>query len=333
MKRKFAALFCSLIAILGICFGFAACELPTLSPGGTGGGMTKPEESYKKVVFGQYPQTEVTAENDADNSIRNGLNEASGGVPTNSGAGGWKSYGYYIYGDVSNYMWYIDVDYEGNRYRGVYFASYRPYYTTNDSSAFNSNQDDNGYYTDKVYWFKYEPIEWRVLKESGGTALVLANVILDSQQYYHGHNSKMGSETIYPNNYKESDIRKWLNDTFLQTAFSASEMEKIQTTTVDNSAEDSVMSGSNIYACEDTEDKIFLLSYKEATWESVYGFTAASLDLKGTDYASSQGFSNEEWWLRTPTGDYSLNVSCVPKKSSYVYDTGIGVVPLMWIEI
>ena len=62
---------------------------------------------------------------------------------------------------------------------------------------------------DKAYDFKDEPIKWRVLKEAEGTYQVLTESVLDSHSY---------DDSIC--NYKESDIREWLNDDFYNNAFS-----------------------------------------------------------------------------------------------------------------
>ena len=108
------------------------------------------EQSYLRegnyIYFGEYPQTKVT-----DGSITNALRSAAGTLPTSSNSQAWTSYGYYINSSVSNYMWYIDLTYSGEKYRGVYFTSYRPYWTDEISSAGNSYQDDNGYSTSTVY--------------------------------------------------------------------------------------------------------------------------------------------------------------------------------------
>ena len=46
-------------------------------------------------------------------------------------------------------------------------------------------QDDSGYYTNTVYWFKFEPIKWKVLSESDGDAFLCADMIPDSQDFHH----------------------------------------------------------------------------------------------------------------------------------------------------
>ena len=280
------------------------------------------------ILFGSYPQTKVT-----DASIISAL----GGFDEST----WTSYGYYIEGQVSDYMCYIDKEYNGEKYRGVYFTSYRPYYCGNSSSASSSYQDDNGYVTSTVYWFKYEPIKWLIAEESDGTVTLVADMILDSQQYDYEANK----ETFGNNNYAESTIRAWLNKTFYNTAFNEMQQAIIQTTTIDNSVE-STGYGSNQYACENTSDKIFLMSYVEAdTW-----FTSDSArEKQGSDYAKSQELcvykgssysGNSYYWLRSPNSDYSYDARVVGYDGSidsYTYvdvdHSYYGVLPALVIEL
>ena len=231
-------------------------------------------------------------------------------------------------------MWYIDVENGGERYRGVYFTSYRPYYCGNSSSTGNTYQDDNGYTTSNIYWFKYEPISWTILNENNGTALILCDMIIDSQQFDYENGS-------YYNDYAESTVRKWLNETFYNTAFDELQKEIILTTTVDNSVASTGYS-SNSYACEDTEDKVFLLSYKELT---TYLTTNVSRTKRTTDYAQSQGaytstfLGNGYWWLRSPgSSDYfSYYARAVDYDgiilSNSVDITSYGVVPALQIQL
>ena len=188
-------------------------------------------------------------------------------------------------------------------------------------------------------YFKVEPIKWKVITDSySGKCLLLAEDILTANvPYYEGDTSRtIAGTTVYPNNYKYSTIRAYLNgkyesdDTqsktayenkgFLQTAFTAEAQNLIAVTTVDNSAASTTdsldHSGLHLgeakdYACADTKDKIFLLSIKEAT---SYGFPAYDRCGEGnarirktTDYAmanhavqySTAGYGGD-WWLRSP---------------------------------
>ena len=319
----------------------------------------------KKITFGSYPQTMVTNQVQAimlTNKYQNYLqykdSEGSEGAEEFYDVIEENFYEYYIDGKVSNFMEYVDIEENGEKYRGVRFTSYRPRSTISSSSAENSNQDDNGYTTGEVYWFKYEPISWTILSENttDGTALILCDMIIDSQAYQNeyeldsnsgnDYNTSSGVPSgTYANNYAHSTIRKWLNETFYNTAFSELQKQIILTTTVDNSVA-STGDRSNSYVCENTEDKIFLLSYAEAK-NSSYGLNStAARQKKTTDYAQAQGAStntstdyagNGWWWLRSTYSYSSGNVRGVfyvgDVLDNYVSDTGGGVVPALQIKL
>ena len=305
------------------------CDRCGISLGGNEPAVTN--DAYTRegdyIYFGSYPQTVVT-----DDRVKSGLTALAGDLPTAEDSKNWTSYGYYIEGEVVDYMWYIDLAYNEVKYRGVYFTSYRPDETHRLSKAANSQQDDNGYNVSTVYWFKYEPIKWRILSEANGEALILCEMIIDSREYCnfdeetqqtvkYSHNGGNG----YANNYALSDIRAWLNDTFYNTAFSALQKEYIKLTTVKNDLtsanpnSDPTFETRDKYVsflCEDTKDHIFLLSFQEAT-NDAYGYNPDMDNVADparekipTDYAKCQdvkvskdtgGVGNGMyWWLRTP---------------------------------
>ena len=287
------------------------------------------KEPYTKVdddtiLFGSYPQTEVT-----DSSLKTALDSLAGTTST-----GWTSYGYYISGTASGYMRYIDIKLDGEKYRGVYFDSYRSNYPDHSSSVKDTYQDDNDYVSGKIYWFKYEPISWTILTQESGKALILCDMIIDSQDFDYENGT-------YSNNYERSTIRSWLNDTFYNTAFNESQKEIILTTTVDNSAK-STGSDSNPYVCGDTNDDIFLLSYAEV---AKYLSTNELRIKKTTDYAKSQNactgttslyFGNGYWWLRSPSphlNNYEYYVDFDGSLYTYkAYYTLVGIVPALQIQ-
>ena len=73
---------------------------------------------------------------------------------------------------------------------------------------------------------------------------------------------------------------------------------------------------SNPYACENTNDKIFLLSYREVT-NSAYGFASNSSTydtarrMQTSDYSRASGvwmyYGNGCWWLRSPNNSSSYD--------------------------
>ena len=293
-----------------------------------------------KIYFGSYPQTKVT-----NSSLISKLNARTGAMPTSSNHGKWTSYGYYIGGSVQNYMWYMDLTEGEDRYRGIYFNAYRPssaYWPGAEDSY--SYQDDNGYYANTIYWFKYEPVEWEIIMEEDGTALIICEMVIDSQEYYHSYNEKtINGKTVYPNNYAESNIRAWLNDNFYNTAFTDLQKQIILTTEVDNSK---TSTNNSVIICENTNDNLFLLSYRELSF-TAYNITRTK---SPTDYAKAQGCRTSsngyaDWWSRSPSSYYYLYSSdfnsraityvtadgIIQREDNYPTNTHWGVVPALRI--
>ena len=238
--------------------------------------------------------------------------------------------------------------------------------------------DGNWYVEQGGNYYKVEPIVWRVLTDnynSTGNALLLAEKILTGGIPYYVSTSQrtIGSQTVHANNWQYSTIRAWLNgsyeasDTqdktytgkgFLQTAFTANAQALlIAETEVDNSAASTNPAsnpnlwnnGTNQYACDDTTDKIFLLSQKEAT-DNGYGFAAYNTSGTGntrirvtTDYAKATGAYQDSadgcggwWWLRSPVYNRESNARDILSDggaNNYinVHDAHGGVVPALCI--
>ena len=247
-------------------------------------------------------------------------------------------------GDVADEDGYY-LGSDGERYAKV-VADPHPYsssgYTFSDGSAVTRGN---------TYYFKVEPIRWRILSESDGSAFILADGIIANKAYDAGND----------NNYKNSDIRAWLNGEFLNSAFGEVAQSLIETTEVDNSAS-STGNSSNQFACENTFDKVFLLSCREVV-NSDYGFSSDDVDydtarwMTVSDYARSTGaymdtsisyFGCGDWWLRSPYEYYNYNgtyrsyyARLVNRYGSayysdyydYVYNDSNGVVPALNITL
>ena len=284
-------------------------------------------ESNGHIKFGFYPQTKVI-----DSSLINILNNKAGALPTSANSQAWASYKYYIEGKVSDFMWYVDVTNGNDKYRGVYFTSYRLGDAVDNSFNDKIYQSIYGYSTNTVYWFKYEPVSWTVLSRDDQTVFMCCDMVIDSQQFdYDGQHRN--------NNYAKSTMRKWLNETFYNIAFSEIQRQKILTTMVDNSAATTDRI-DNIHVCENTQDKIFLLSVQDVI-NIAYGFASdKGQDISRvksiTDYAKVQG-GNGNWWLRSPfCSSYSVTRRVSFRGnlgSSGVTDTVVGVVPALRIRL
>ena len=298
------------------------------------------KKEYEKMVFGYYPQSLET-----NGEVINNLNLAAGDLPTSDNKKNWSKYKY-IEGDNQNRnIWYIDLDTTNNGkydYRGFYFTEYR--IARDEFGGIRSNlsfQPSNGYSCGNVYWFKYEQIEWDIVEKKDGKAMLVANVILDSQWFNTGFwdEQEHNGGVSYSWDYKYSDIRKFLNEGFYNMAFDDSEKDLINCTLVDNSADSRPMP-DNRYHFEDCEDNVFLLSFTEAY--NYYVKTKNSL-VKGSDYAKAQGlrvYDNgcSSWYLRSynPSsyGGIILNMLYLGEIGVddliYIY---IGVRPALWINL
>ena len=142
-----------------------------------------------------------------------------------------------------------------------------------------------------------KPIEWIVMKKEGNQVLLLSKYVLDVKPY---------NEEFEDVTWETSDIRQWLNNEFNTTAFNKTEKAKIQTSLTKN--EDNSKYGTS--GGNDTEDKVFLLSEKEA--ETLFSNDDERI-AKVTGYAEKSGvYVNEEkvawWWLRSP-GRYSSSAA------------------------
>ncbi len=253
---------------------------------------------------------------------------------------------------------------DGEYYAKVTAMTYRSSYKYTDESATTSGA---------VRYFKVEPVKWKVLTTNyNGKALLLAEDILTANvPYYKSAGDRtISNNTVYPNNYKYSTIRAYLNgkyesdDTqgktafenkgFLQTAFTATAQSKIAETEVDNRKETTGYSESTYaadYACENTTDKIFLLSESEVINRD-YGFAAYNSRGRGnarirvtTDFAKANyAFQNNindgyggYWWLRSPSCKYSDYVPHVDDgghayTNYYVGYKEYGIVPALSIS-
>ncbi|MCR5782004.1 MAG: DUF6273 domain-containing protein [Clostridia bacterium] len=247
------------------------------------------------VIFGNYPQTRVT-----DPDLLETLNSKSLT---------WRYYNYFTNGEPELYMRYSDVTFAGERYRAVYFAHYRPWSTT--LSADYSDQIFNGYELKQVYWFKYEPVVWCVLDPDSG--LMMTESIIDSQPFHNYNYDGYGDsdQTHYASNWAYSSLRTWMNSDFFNTAF-GDEMDHIKYTVLETPGR-----YSSTYSVEETNDRVFPLTYADVTTES-YGFSSdnaagedAGRTAFGTDYAKCQGLyvdvstgnyysGASDWFLRTP---------------------------------
>ena len=265
--------------------------ISTVALGGISVSADDTEEEYNVgdiIEFGSYPQSRVD-----DEETITSLNAL---VSDDD----WVSYGYYsgtgetADGNMrpSDIMSYTDIEYNGEKYRGVLIYSPRPYKTGYQSDPSKSIQDDegHGYYTGIAYWFKYDSLKWRVLDPNEG--LVISESIIDSQpfnnvlKYNVGISKYCSGGSNYASDYSHSSINSWLNNSFMETAFSRNQQTIIRLTSIEPESPTATI----------ISKKVFLLSYNDLT-NTEYGFNSNaeysdSARLKDyTDYSVCQGLS------------------------------------------
>ena len=207
-----------------------------------------------------------------------------------------------------------------------------------------------------------KPIEWIVLSIKDDRALLLSKYVLEGRKY-NEENTAVTWET--------SDIRRWLNKEFYDTAFNNIERQRVRKTLVET--EDNPDYGTD--GGNNTEDKVFLLSLEEVQkffvtdeFEDLFPLTESDVELdnpdaaaKPTEYAkqlivsaqngtkyvkdfvdADEKTGNSSWWLRTPGNSENQAITVYDD----IYDGGIwtsgegwdvvgsnGVRPAIWISL
>ena len=166
------------------------------------------------------------------------------------------------------------------------------YYFDNDDKIIN-NQD---------YWFKVEPLKWKILEETEDYYFVATADSIDACKY----------SLNLDNNYIESYLREFLNNDLYNKAFDGIK-DNILLTEVDNSKE-STNQDINHFTCENTNDYVFALSCKELNtndkWDSTNNARKCYLSeyarIKGVYSGSETGiFYSSYYWLRSPSASSS----------------------------
>ena len=176
-------------------------------------------------------------------------------------------------------------------------------------------------------------IEWHVLDKENDLILILSKYALDCKKY---------NDVCKEVTWEDCTLRKWLNSQFIRDAFTDDEEELIATVTLENESN----SGYGTHGGNDTQDKVFLLSFKEI---NRYFHNYNSKKCVPTCYAIYRGVwtsniktkDDEQtcwWWLRSP-GDYQDCAGRVHDFGGVIYyggkvdlDNG-GVRPAMWLNL
>ena len=217
------------------------------------------------------------------------------------------------------------------------FGSY-PQEGKDDGAVIISQSDENGSFEGsdgELYaqakdgkYYKVMPIVWRILAREKGRLLIIADRILDACRFHAANN-----------NYAGSDVCAFLNGDFYARAFNDNQRGMICTTPVDNSIS-STCDETNKFVCGTTNDKLFLLSRREAS--TLIGNNGERRRTV-TAYAKANGaYSDEEtgfgwWWLRSPSFHNASNARTVHDGGSICshsvnFDNN-GIVPALYLSL
>lgn len=157
---------------------------------------------------------------------------------------------------------------------------------------------------------------WLVLAKEQGKVLLISKYAIERRPY----NAEDTNVT-----WKTCTLRKWLNETYVQSAFSSEEQAWILSTEIINNRNPKY----DTYGGNTTTDKVFLLSIDEV---NIY-FPSDNARIATFAYRGKCG-----WWLRSP-GDRSTNAACVVENGSVAYNglyvdrDSTAVRPALWINL
>lgn len=173
------------------------------------------------------------------------------------------------------------------------------------------------YEQDNVAENGMEPIEWRVLENTGDSVLLMSRYVLDGVPFSNAYDTY--DYNPYDVTWETCNLRNWLNTTFYTTAFDADEQNRILTVKNSNTPSEKYqfnISAKKVVYGNDTFDKVFVLSVDEVAryfpQDSVYldndgrpVYYASALRMKATPYALKHGVS--EWTMKTAQGCESFH--------------------------
>jgi hypothetical protein len=180
---------------------------------------------------------------------------------------------------------------------------------------------------------KFGNFVWRVLDVQDGKALLLTNDIVELRPY-HKSCTKM--------TWADCDIRTYLNDPFIKLNFSEDEQVKIVETTIDNP--DNEWFGTE--GCEDTQDKVFLLSIAEVVkyfgdsgqFENGNPESEYFIDDEYNEDRIANFEGAAEWWFtRSPGAEDGRAADISDVGPLIVYgdclNAGHGMRPALWVSM
>lgn len=232
-KRLLSVLLAALVCLSAVGLSASAKKAGELKVGDT-------------FAYGFYPQTLVT-DPDLLDILDTQTPDSNGDVTLGTGT-------------FRKYHFEIPDAYAQNKDE---YAGHIQTYLEEVYNQYKAYLDAYGYKSDSFdYWFAYEPIQWRVLEvRDDGNVLLMADTVLDARAFEEKPDFDKDI------NWANSSIQRWLNGTFMNTAFSEEEQAWIQPQTLSTPC--NPVKGTP--GGDDIECKVFLPSFEEMN-DSALGF-------------------------------------------------------------
>lgn len=259
------------------------------------------------------------------------------------------SQGYILFGEYPQTLMADGVTItETKDARGYYLGSDGKYYAKVTATPFNEVWYEYEHlfgpdYDNRIpmqpgedYYFKVEPIKWRILEPGNGTYTLIADIVLDTQIF--------DETSVF---WHESYVREWLNGSFYNVAFSFAEKSLIQNARVATNY-DTYYNGQPDYEFE-TYDYLFLPSH-EVVNNANYGFgNDNDRSALCSDYSRARGvfvatyserntdknFGKAFYTTRTPEDPHNVyRVQYIGSvETTNPMTAGNGIRPMMILEI
>ena len=194
----------------------------------------------------------------------------------------------------------------------------------------STNRDQHYRWSNPEAWhyFAYAPIKWRILKQTGDKAVLLADRMPDTCPF---------NDSYQDTSWSECSLRQWLNGEFLNRAFTEKERNAIEEADVKNAP--------NYYfgtdCGPDTKDRVFVLSESESFSSPLaveYGFSDSDsgndparrfrstlyAKCRGAWWSPVDGYRGTSFWFMRSVGYTKANVVYVGE-SGDTYNRGIVV--------
>ena len=264
---------------------------------------------YTFVYFGRYPQTYV---GDSLNTTLENLFDASSPSLVETG----KTYTAYDAGVPKTP--YIEYEYNGEAYVRV------PEADLHDESDNNVKKFNDGttIVNGETYWFKVEPIQWRVLTENytdtentTPVSYLLSEYVLTANTTFNPSVSNT-NPTYY--SAETNALRPFLNEVFYKDAFTTKEQALIAQRTLTDTDLDATL---NLYTNPENDPNLVI----EST-EALNIFAPSYYDMIEANYGFNTSLYNADQQRRASATDFAMANYAVKAKSITNYPDIHGLV-------